>query len=360
LGIAGGGTGGHLFPGLAVAECALATGLASEVVFFGSQRGIESRLVPAAGYELVAEPITAVRGGRILSGAQALLRMLGAALRARAELRSRGIAALVGLGGYASAPAVLGARLAGLPVVLLEQNRAPGLANRAMAYLSSAVCTSFADTERWLPKGRARLTGNPVRPIMETLEQDRAPDMLLIFGGSAGAASLNRAVVQALDALAGEVSLPRVLHQAGARSLAEIEAAYADLRSKHAGLAVETVAFVDDMASAYRVARLAICRSGATSIAELIATATPAILLPYPHAAGDHQTANARALEEAGAAVAIPDDRDAADRLTEVLGRLLRNPEAIDSMAVKASSLRRPGAAQRVVDVVRAVVSGKA
>ncbi len=357
LAIAGGGTGGHLFPGLAVAECAIASGFAIEIVFFGSERGIESRLVPAAGYPLIAEPLTGIRGGRFVAGALALERAAGAAVRARAELRRRQVAVLIGLGGYASAAAVMGARLAGLPVVLLEQNRMPGLANRLMAHLSAAVCTSFSDTGRWLPRGRARLTGNPVRPALERLERNAAPDTLLVFGGSAGAVSLNRAVTEALGRLAGQMVLPRVLHQAGSRSIAEVEAAYDRLRAEHPMLQVEVVEFIDDMASAYGRARLAVCRSGATSVAELVATGTPAILLPYPHAAGDHQTANARALEEVGAAVAIRDDADAGARLTEVLGRLLRNPEAIDSMAVKASVLRRPGAAERVVDVVRAVLS---
>jgi UDP-N-acetylglucosamine--N-acetylmuramyl-(pentapeptide) pyrophosphoryl-undecaprenol N-acetylglucosamine transferase len=225
-----------------------------------------------------------------------------------------------------------------------------------LSRLAAAVCTSFEETAASLPAGRARMTGNPVRPALEQQPVAcQARDTLLVFGGSGGAVSLNRAVVAALTSVAGRLNLPRIVHQTGAPGLAEARRAYARASADDGGLEVETYEFIDDMAAAYGRSLLAICRAGATSVAELIATATPAILVPYPHAAGDHQTQNAQALVDAGAAVLIRDDATAPDRLAETLERLLRDRKALDSMAARAAALRRPGAAQRVLDVIRAV-----
>ena len=346
LALAGGGTGGHLFPGLAVAELAAAHPEVEEIVFFGAERGIESRVVPARGFELVAQPLTGIRGGGASGAAGAVWRLARAVGQARREIVRRRIDVVIGLGGYASSAAVVGARLARVPVVLLEQNREPGMSNRWLARLAMAVCTSFEETRQYLPAGRARHTGNPVRPEIETVGAGGARDTLLVFGGSAGALSLNRAVTSALATLASRRTLPPILHQAGARGLEEVRRAYAA-----AGIEADVREFIDDMAGAYARARLAVCRSGATTVAELAATATPSVLVPYPHAAADHQTANARALEEAGAAELIADDQGTADRLAAALDRLLDDSERLDSMAERAASLRRPGAAARVLEI---------
>ncbi len=346
LALAGGGTGGHLFPGLAVAAEARAAG--DEVVFFGSTGGIEARLVPEAGYELIAEPLSGVRGASPAAALRGLARAGRAAWRMRRELERRRIDVVVGLGGYASAPAVIGA--AGRrPVVLLEQNCEPGLATRVLSRLAARVCTSFEQTASHLPPGRAVWTGNPVRREIETAADAGPGDRLLVLGGSGGARSLNRAVVRALAGLSERMALPAVLHQTGRRWLDETRAAYRD-----AGLEAHTEAFVGDMAAAYAGARLAVCRAGATTVAELVATATPAVLVPYPHAAA-HQVANARALVAAEAAVIVADDERLADSLAQVLGGLLERPERIDSMAARLREMRRPGAAARVLEVVRAV-----
>jgi UDP-N-acetylglucosamine--N-acetylmuramyl-(pentapeptide) pyrophosphoryl-undecaprenol N-acetylglucosamine transferase len=357
LAFAGGGTGGHLFPGLAVADLARARDDVEAILFFGAQRGIEARVVPARGYELVAQPLTGIRGGGVGGAVRGAARLAAAVGRARRELAARRIDVVVGLGGYASAAAVIGARMAGVPVVLLEQNRAPGISNRMLAHLAVAVCTSFEETARTLPAGRARLTGNPVRPEIEALgdrlaaapatEHLRTRTSLLVFGGSAGAVSLNRAVVAALARLSARAPLPPVLHQTGSRSLDEVRAAY-----REAGITADVREFIDDMAGAYGTARLAVCRSGATTVAELCATGTPAVFVPFPFAAGDHQTGNARALEQAGAALLIPDDAETPARLEDALGRLLGDAEKLNSMARSAAELRKPGAAARVLDVV--------
>lgn len=347
IAFAGGGTGGHLFPGLAVADVARRDPRVQSIIFFGAERGIEARAVPARGFEVILQPLTAVRGTGAAGAARGVLHLLAAVGSARREIRRRRVDVLVGLGGYASAAAVIGARLAGVPVVLLEQNRDPGFSTRVLSHLARAVCTSFEETAAALPLGRARYTGNPVRPEIEAVKPAPGRDTLLIFGGSAGAVSLNRAVTAALIRIAARRALPPILHQSGSRTLADVKEAYA-----RAGIQADVREFIDDMAAAYSRAALAVCRAGATTVAELCATGTPSVLVPYPYAAGDHQTANARALMNAGAGLLVPDDEQTAGRLEEILSRLLGDPEALDSMAVRAASLGRSGAAERVLEIV--------
>lgn len=356
LAIAGGGTGGHLFPGLALAKLALSSGRVESVVFFGAARGLEARVVPEAGYELVAQPLRGLRGRGLLAGLAAVARLIVAVLAASREIRRRRVDVLVGLGGYASAAGVIAARLAGVPVVLLEQNRNPGLSNRLFSHLAAAVCSSFAETAATLASRRVTVTGNPVRAELESFDDSQASDRrtLLVFGGSGGASSLNRAVVAALESVAASVELPPVIHQTGSATLEWVRESYASR-----GIAAEVCGFIDDMAGAYGQARLAICRAGATTVAELVATATPAVLVPFPHAAGDHQMANARALEAAGAAVVVADDDRAADNLARALLRLLSDRDGLDSMSASAASLRRPGATARVLEVVCSVSGAK-
>lgn len=349
--LAGGGTGGHLFPGLALAAYLRDRGIAGSLVFFGAQRGIEARLVPAAGYRLIAQPLEPLRGRNPLAAAGSLAVLSRAVFAARRELRRQRVDVVVGLGGYASAAAVVAARSCGVPVVLLEQNLSPGLANRLLARGAFAVCTSFAATASHFAAGKAVFTGNPVGAEIDGLRPDRPRDTLLVFGGSSGAQSLNRAVTTALGRLSASLRPARILHQAGAAACREVGEAY-----RNAGVEAEVVAFIDDMASAYRRARLAVCRAGATSVAELTATATPAILLPYPHAASAHQSDNAAALLKAGAALVVKDDEEAAEALERELAGLLGDPDRLDSMVRASSAISRPGAVARVAEVVASVV----
>lgn len=354
IAFAGGGTGGHLFPGLAVADAARQGGLAQSIVFFGATRGIESRVIPRTGYDLVIQPLEGLRGRSPTAAARSLWLLTRAVAGARRELRRRKIDVVVGLGGYASTAAVVAARLSRIPVVLLEQNREPGLANGLFARVADAVCTSFADTASALPRSRGRWTGNPVRAELEDAfaARPKSRDALLVFGGSAGALSINRAVLAALRAFdAGSTLLPpRIIHQAGTQGIDEVRAGYAAL-----ALPADVHAFIEDMAAAYAAARIAVCRAGATTVAELTATGTPAILIPFPHAAA-HQLANAVALEKEGAAIVIPDGADTGERLAVELSRLLADPKRLDSMAAAAARLGRPGAARRVLDVISEVV----
>jgi UDP-N-acetylglucosamine--N-acetylmuramyl-(pentapeptide) pyrophosphoryl-undecaprenol N-acetylglucosamine transferase len=356
LAVAGGGTGGHLFPGLAVAELARERGVATEVVFFGAERGIESWAVPKAGFDLVAEKVHGIAGGSPVAAVRSIFEMIGAAVRARREIRRRGIDVVIGLGGYASAPAVLAARSAGVPVVLLEQNRRPGISNRALGLLATKVCTSFESTASSFPAGRSVCTGNPLRRGFGERPAMTGRDLLLVFGGSAGARSLNRGMVAALSELARDAAfltslpggkLPPVVHQVGKPFVDEVTAAYAE-----AGVPVEVTAFIEDMPAMYARARLAVCRAGATSIAELLATGTPSVLVPLATSAGDHQTENARELEHAGASRLVVDDDRCASSLAQVLRGLLGDNVALGLMADRAAAMGRPGATERVLDLV--------
>ncbi len=354
MALAGGGTGGHLFPGLALARYAATEGMASSVLFFGSERGIESKLVPEHGFEIFSQPLTPLRGRGPGDALLSAVRVVGAAAVARRELKQRNIDVMVGLGGYASAAGTIAAVTASVPLVLLEQNRRPGLANRLLASASAAVCTSFEESERHFPLGRCRLTGNPVREEFEALAGIIPGDTLLVFGGSAGAASVNSAMVAALRRLGGRMELPPVLHQTGEAELAKVREGY-----QNAGIEAEVVPFINDMAAAYRRSRLAVCRSGATTVAELCVTRTPAVLVPYPHATGDHQSENAAGLADGGAAVVVRDDERLAPELERTLARLLGDPDGLDSMAHAAGQLARPGAVARVMEVVHGVLGSK-
>lgn len=359
LAIAGGGTGGHLFPGLAVAELARDSGAAEAIVFFGAERGIESWAVPKAGFELVAEPLHGLVRTGIATGVRAIVEMASATLRARRQLRARGTDVVLGLGGYASAPAVLAARSLGVPVVLLEQNRKPGISNRGLGRLATRVCTSFESTVTCFPAGKAACTGNPLRRGFDERPPYRATarDLLLVFGGSGGARSLNRAVVAALAELAapasapnepaGGIVLPKILHQVGKPFVDEIRGAYAA-----AGVDAEVVAFIDDMRSVYARAKFAVCRAGATSIAELIATGTPSVLVPLPTSAGGHQLENAREMESFGASRVVVDDAECARTLATTLRELLASESTLFSMAERAAACGRPGAAGRVLETL--------
>lgn len=354
--IAGGGTGGHLFPGIAVAQELRRRG--ADVRFVGSTYGIERTAVPRAGFEVELLPIRGLRREGIAGMARALWRIplsVVAALRSIGRFRPQ---LVIGVGGYASFPAVLAAFLRRVPVVLLEQNATPGAATRVLAPLARRVCVSFPQTQAALG-ARAVVTGNPVRggaaaaegvdataePVPEAREQGRATaaraPRILVFGGSAGAHRLNEVVPAALARLD---PAPEVVHQTGAAERDTVAAAYAAL-----GLPAEVHAFIDDMVAAYRRADLVICRSGATTIAELTALGVAAILVPFPFAAGDHQRLNGQALVDAGAAWMILDRELTPERLAAVVQEALADPERLAETRRRARALGHPDATERVV-----------
>jgi UDP-N-acetylglucosamine--N-acetylmuramyl-(pentapeptide) pyrophosphoryl-undecaprenol N-acetylglucosamine transferase len=343
--IAGGGTGGHLFPGLAVAE-ALARRNRSEIIFVGSSYGIETRVIPKRGYPLHLLPVRALRGQGALGSVSSSIRLpisVASAWRLLGRLRPD---LLIGVGGYASAPAVLAGWSKRIPTVLLEQNAHPGLTNRLLGKLADRICVSFPESKRYFRGERTVETGNPVRPPAPSSRPRGDTASLLIFGGSAGAHHLNEVAVEAMARLGTTGKIPRILHQTGEADLERV-------RERYAARAIEADvrAFIEDMASAYAAADLVVCRAGATTIAEVTALGKPAVFVPYPFAADDHQRKNAESLVKRGAAVMILDRDLRPENLSQVIEGLLGDRDRLEAMSAAAAALGRPHAADRVVDV---------
>jgi UDP-N-acetylglucosamine--N-acetylmuramyl-(pentapeptide) pyrophosphoryl-undecaprenol N-acetylglucosamine transferase len=344
--IAGGGTGGHLFPGIAVAEELLRRGADHSVLFAGTDRGLEARVLPPLG--LAFAPVRAA--GLVGTGARRMGRALGLLLlgvwdAGRVLHRFRPTACL-GVGGYVSFPVVALARLRGLPTAVQEQNAWPGVANRALARIVRRVYAGDPDAAAHLPRGKTRVTGNPLRRSLVaampyTPPPPGEPARVLVLGGSQGARALNEIVPAAVASC--EVAM-EVWHQAGRGHTGGVAAAYAG-RSK-----ARVVDFIEDMAEAYRWAHLVLCRSGALTVAELAAAGRPALLVPFPYSAGGHQEANARAAAGRGAALSVLEAELDADRLARDLEKLLTDPAQLTVMARAAAASARRDAAQAIVD----------
>jgi len=347
--IMAGGTGGHVFPGLAVAGVLRERGV--PVVWFGTAQGLESRLVPEAGLALFTLPVQGLRGhglGAWLSAPWRLQRPVFMALRYLRQVRPR---VVLGFGGYVTGPTALAARLLRIPLIIHEQNAVAGLTNRVLARFSEAVLCGFP--EAFPPGPHVKWVGNPVRPAIAALASGLGQPpadpggrrlRLLVVGGSQGALALNRAVPEAIAQLP-EAQQPRVRHQAGERTLSAARDAY-----RAAGLKAEVVRFIDDMAEAYAWADLVICRAGALTVTELAAVGVPAILVPFPQAVDDHQTANARHLVAAGAAWLLPQRGVEQGELSPLLQAIARDPQCLLSMRARARGLAPPDAAQRIAD----------
>ncbi|MDR1076816.1 MAG: undecaprenyldiphospho-muramoylpentapeptide beta-N-acetylglucosaminyltransferase [Xanthomonadaceae bacterium] len=344
--IMAGGTGGHIFPALAVAKELRARGI--EVTWLGAAGAMETRLVPPQGIPMDTLPISGVRGKGKLALLSAPLRILRAVLAARAVIRARRPGVVIGFGGFASGPGGVAARLAGLPLLVHEQNRAPGMTNRILARFAKRILVGFPGS---FETGE-EVVGNPVRaeiaalPVPEVRCAGRKPPLrLLVLGGSQGARALNVALPKALGALR-EANI-RVRHQCGEKMRDEAVSAYAD-----AGVEASVEAFIDDMAAAYGWADLVVCRAGASTLAELCAAGVGSVLVPFPQAVDDHQTRNAEYLSERGAALLLPQTGQLATQLRDFLFGLATNPATCLPMAEAARGLARPQAAQRIADIV--------
>lgn len=345
--IAAGGTGGHLFPGIAVADELRARDPGCGITFVGTPRGLEKRLVPAAGYELELLPILPLNSvglGRQLRGLLALPRGLARALalvrRARPE-------AVLGVGGYAGGPVVLVASLLGVRTVILEPNARPGFTNRMLrSFVARAACAYEPARAFFGTKGV--LTGNPVRRSFASLppKAHGTPMTLLAFGGSQGSRVLNRALMDAAGQWPGPERL-RLVHQTGEAQRDEVARAYA-----RAGRPAEVTAFLDDMPKRFGEADLVLSRSGATTCAELLAAGKAAVLVPFAQAADDHQTTNARTLEAAGAAVVLEERDLSGESVAAAVTALVDDPARLRRMEEAARGLSRPDAAARVADLL--------
>lgn len=345
--IAAGGTGGHLFPGIAVADELVRRDPQARVVFVGTPRGLESRLVPRAGYELVLLPILPLNGVGLAGALRGLLALPAALLRAAALVRREQPAAVLGIGGYAGGPVALVAALFGVRTVILEPNAKPGFTNRVLRPFADAAACAYEETRAFYGR-KGVLTGNPVRGGFAALPKTtrRPPFSLLAFGGSQGSRVLNDALLAALPQLPG-ADLLRIVHQTGPAMQGAVAAAYAK-----AGRAAEVVAFLDDIEQRFATADAILSRSGATTCAELCAAGKAALLVPFAKAADDHQRKNAAALQRAGAAVMLEEQDLSGETLAAALRALLDDPARIDAMERRARALGRPDAAARVADLL--------
>ncbi len=345
--IMAGGTGGHIFPGLAVAEQARSAGW--QVVWMGARGGMEERLVPRHGYGTAWIRAKAARGKGLVQKLLLPANLLFSFWESARHIRRIRPDVVLGLGGYVAFPGGMMASLLGRPLALHEQNAIAGLANKVLAGVSDKVMVAFPDALK-----KAEWTGNPVRADIASIaapeERFRArqgPLRILVVGGSLGAQALNEAVPRALAQLAER---PSVVHQSGEKHLEALRAHYAA-----AGVQGELVAFIDDMARRYAEADLVICRAGAVTIAELSAGGMASVLVPFPYAVDDHQTANARFLADRGAAILLPQTELTPERLAQLIRSLDR--AALLRMAQNARTLGKPDAArivaQRCMELAR-------
>lgn len=348
-----GGTGGHVFPALAVAHTLRQQGV--RVFWIGTHAGMESRLVPEHGFEIEWIGIQGLRGKGIGQMLRAPLQLAGALWQARAILRRRRPALVLGMGGFVSGPGALAARALGLPLVIHEQNSIPGMTNQWLARIATAVFEAFPGS---FPARRGAIaSGNPVRQTILDLPEPRtrhagrtgAP-RLLVLGGSLGARVLNETLPQALAALP-ETLRPKIRHQAGERTLDVAQAAY-----RTAGVEAEVTPFIADMAAAYAWADLVVCRSGALTVSELAAAGVASVLVPYPFAVDDHQVGNARYLTDVGAARMVIQHELTAAALASLLAELLGDRTCLLSMAEAARTRAQPDAAGRIAAACLALI----
>lgn len=352
--IMAGGTGGHVFPALAVANELRRRAI--DVVWLGTRRGLEARLVPAAGITIDWIDVSGVRGKGLYAKVLAALGLMRALTQAARAVMRRRPAVVLGMGGFASGPGGIAAWLLRKPLVIHEQNSVAGLTNRILARFARRVLEAFPNS--FPARIKATLVGNPVREAINLLppktRREDGPMRLLVLGGSQGALALNRLVPAALASVP-VARRPQIWHQAGASTQAIARDAYAS-----GGVEARVDEFIDDMAAAYRWADLVVCRAGALTIAELASCGVASILVPFPHAVDDHQTRNAAWLKKAGAAFVVAQSELSEMRLAALLDETLAKPEALAEMARRARALAMPDATRQVADICVAFGAGGA
>jgi len=356
--IAGGGTGGHLFPGIAIAEEFLKRDDKTKIIFIGTKKGIESRLLDKFGYELRTIDIEGVkgRGGKALI--KGVYQIPKSICQSRRILKQFDPDIVFGVGGYASGPAVLAAHFMSITTAIAEQNAIPGITNKILGNFADKIFVTYAQTQNCFPQAKVILSGNPVRASFVggrgKAKEKNDCRQLLVFGGSQGAESINKSVMDMLPQLQNMKNKLRILHQTGAKQAEEMKKAYEKF-----GIQAQVTAFIIDMASAYANADLIVCRAGATSLAEITAAGKAAVLIPYPWAANDHQMKNAQALAEEGAAAVIPEKELSGINLFNVIENLLLDEKKLHQMEENSLRLGRIDAAAAIVDNCIQLMAGK-
>ncbi|MBZ4419476.1 undecaprenyldiphospho-muramoylpentapeptide beta-N-acetylglucosaminyltransferase [Myxococcus sp. RHSTA-1-4] len=348
--IAGGGTGGHLFPGIALAEEVTTRHHGNEVVFVGTERGLEARVVPKEGYPLELVKVQGLKGKSLVAFLKALFALPLAFIESFRILARQKPDVVVGVGGYASGPVVLVAWLMGIPTAIQEQNALPGITNKILGRVVRVVFIAFDEARRFFPEKKVQMIGNPIRrKLMDNYLRSHVAHerfSLLVFGGSLGARGINQRMIEALDHLGDLKEGLHFVHQTGKNDLELVRRGYAEK-----GFQADVVEFIDDMSSAYARADLVVCRAGATTLAELTVCKKASILIPFPHATDNHQEVNARALVDAGAALMFREAELTGQKLAETIRQLKSEPAKLKSMEKKAGLLGRPEAAKELADV---------
>lgn len=349
--IAGGGTGGHLFPGIALAQEVVSRHPENDVVFVGTTRGLEARVVPQNGFKFEAITSRGLKGmgpWKLLLGLLTLPLSFTSALSLLWRYHPD---VVVGVGGYSSGPVVLAAWFLRIPTAVQEQNALAGLTNRLLGHIVDAAFVSFDAARAFFPKESAHLLGNPIRRgLLENFLRPRNRHetfTVLVFGGSLGARGLNRRMLDALPYLGDLKGELRIVHQTGAGDLETVQKAYAD-----SGFDAQVCEFIEDMSNAYLGADLVVCRAGATTLAELTVCKKASILVPFPFATDDHQTVNAKALVDAGAAKMIREEDLTGELLAKTVRELKADPAKLSEMERAAGLLGRPEAAGEIADVL--------
>ena len=355
--IAAAGTGGHIYPGIAVAKEILRRDPKSQIKFVGTARGLENRLVPQAGFELLIIDSTGLKSVGTVARIRGVAKLPRSFLDARRIMREFKPDIVIGAGGYVSGPVLLTAALMNLPTLVMESNALPGWTNRRLARFVDKAAVSF-DSSLPFFRGKGVVTGNPVRREFFEIparQRDSSRLSILIFGGSQGARAINEAMVAALPELEAQRKMLRITHQTGEADFERVQQAYLDAGWEEQA---EVKRYIDDMVQSFAVADLVICRAGATTTAELIAAGKAAIMIPFPLAADDHQRKNAEALEVAGAARMILQKDLNGKRLAEEIKRLVQQPGELGKMETASRKLARGNAAVAAVNLIEELLKG--
>ena len=349
IAIAGGGTGGHLFPGIAIAEEFLKRDEKTGIIFIGTKKGIESRLLDKFGYELKIIDIEGVQGRGMMALVKGAYQIPKSIWQSRRILKHFDPDIVLGVGGYASGPAVLAAHFMNIPTAIAEQNAIPGVTNKILGNFADQIFVTYEQTKLSFPEKKVIFSGNPVRASFSVpggvRQKERAYRHLLIFGGSQGAEAINKNVMEMLPLLQKVKDKIRITHQTGSRQLETVKGAYEQF-----GIQAHVTPFIVDMAGAYAESDLIICRAGATSLAEITAAGKAAILIPYPWAVNDHQLKNAQAMASEGAAVVIQEKELTGKKLFQTIDHLLQDEQKRQQMERNSLRVSRIDAAATIVD----------
>ena len=351
--IAGGGTGGHLFPGIAIAEAFIEREMGNEVLFIGTEKGIEAKVLAGGKFPLRTIKAMPLKGRSLLGKVKAIWSIPMAMTEAYSILKNFQPQLVLGVGGYASGPTLMAAFLLGMKRAIHEQNVIPGMTNRILKWFSQRIFVSFEETKKYFPDERTIVTGNPIRKeifrpgvdVQGIEERKGYRFTLLIFGGSAGAHRINKVMIEALDHFQEMKSFLRFFHQTGREDEDWVSKGY-----QEKGFDAVVRPFFEDMATYYRLSDLVVCRSGASTIAELAICGKAAILIPYPHAAHNHQLINAQKLVDLGAARMIRDEELNGLSLAQTILHLYDHPEERTRMEEQIHQVGKPRAAQEIVE----------